>query len=93
MFGIQFVDPAPLPTAGEAFMRALPVFILFVAMPEVAAAHWGHVGELAGHGHLIAVGAGLTAAVIAALLGKKKLEEQSRECEVEEEGEPEQAGA
>ena len=72
-------------------MRALPLFLSLIALPETASAHWGHLGELAGHGHWVAVGAGFSAAVLAALLGKKKLKEESDETDAE--GEPETAGA
>ena len=43
---------------------------VFAAFP--AHAHWGHVGELAGHGHLIAIGAAAAAAAIAAALALTK---------------------
>ena len=36
-------------------------------LPVPALAHWGHLGELAGHGHLVAVGLG--AVVVAGLAG------------------------
>lgn len=34
--------------------------------PMTALAHWGHLGELAGHGHLVAAGLAAAAAVAAA---------------------------
>ncbi|MGC6452810.1 MAG: DUF6732 family protein [Candidatus Puniceispirillaceae bacterium] len=43
-------------------------------LPVPAFAHWGHLGELAGHGHLIAVGLGALAVIGAAglaVLGKE----------------------
>ncbi|MGB7285932.1 MAG: DUF6732 family protein [Salaquimonas sp.] len=63
-----------------------------------ADAHLGHLGELAGHGHWVALGAGLTAAAIAALVAKKKLDDQKNDqpCDGQEddgECEPETAGA
>ena len=36
-------------------------------LPVPALAHWGHLGELAGHGHLVAVGLGAVA--VAGLAG------------------------
>ena len=36
-------------------------------LPAPALAHWGHLGELAGHGHLVAVGLGAVA--VAGLAG------------------------
>ena len=35
-----------------------------VMFPSQGMAHWGHVGELAGHGHLIAVGLGAAAVIV-----------------------------
>ena len=46
--------------------------VFFCASAEVTHAHWGHVGELAGHGHWIAVGAVVIAGALAGLLGKSK---------------------
>jgi Family of unknown function (DUF6732) len=58
-------------------MRYLPAFAVFVfacASATPVFAHLGHVGELAGHSHWIAIGAsGIAAAigVAVALAGKK----------------------
>lgn len=66
--------------------------ILFFASPVFA--HGGHLGELAGHGHLIGwgliAGAGLLAAAIARL-GKKPDEISDDEPLDDTEGEPEAA--
>jgi hypothetical protein len=43
------------------------VTMLFGGMSG-ALAHWGHLGELAGHGHLIGAAFGAAAAVLAAAL-------------------------
>ena len=74
-------------------MRALSSLILLFAGAGQAQAHLGHVGELAGHSHWVAVGAAVTAAAIAAWLGKRKLDAEDAEAEqaAEEDGEP--AGA
>ena len=74
-------------------MRALSSLILLFAGTGQAQAHLGHVGELAGHSHWVAVGAAVTAAAIAAWLGKRKLDAEDAEAEqaAEEDGEP--AGA
>lgn len=66
--------------------------LLFFTSPVFA--HGGHLGELAGHGHLIGwglmAGAGLLAAAIGRL-GKKPDEEADEELLEETEGEPEAA--
>jgi len=61
--------------AKDATMKIPGIFVIVSAaaigalslLPLPALAHWGHLGELAGHGHMIA--AGLGAAVIAGLAG------------------------
>jgi hypothetical protein len=50
-------------------MRAL-LFAIPLLVPATAHAHLGHLGELAGHSHWLAIGAGVSAAAIAALLAK-----------------------
>lgn len=67
-------------------MRTL--FFLFAsALP--ASAHLGHVGEVAGHSHWIAVGAGVAIAAIGAWIGKRKLDAEADK----ENGETSEAGA
>ncbi len=72
-----------------------PLFFLltcFLVLTEGAYAHWGHVGELSGHGHWIAVGAVVVAGALAGLIGKLKEDgeaEEDAEGETDElEGEP-----
>ncbi len=58
--------------------------------PAPAFAHWGHVGELAGHGHLIGLGALVGAAALAEALRrarKKNKDNEEEELEMEPEGE------
>ena len=74
-------------------MRAYLVITLFLAGSGQAHAHLGHVGEVAGHSHWVAVGAAVTAAVIAAWLGKRKLDAEETEAEQAMEEEGEAAGA
>ena len=51
---------------------------LLMLSPSIAMAHWGHLGELAGHGHLVAVGlAGVIGLAIAGLAATKRSETQS----------------
>ena len=73
--------------------RLMLLSICFCAMPQNALAHWGHVGELAGHGHLLGFGALVGAAALAAALRKpRKAEDADTEADIEEEiegeGEP-----
>jgi hypothetical protein len=48
--------------------------MVFADMPA-AMAHWGHLGELAGHGHLAGLALGAAAAVMAAALVAKGRDE------------------
>lgn len=57
----------------------------FVMSAQPAYAHWGHVGEVAGHGHWIAIGAGMGAAALAAWLARGR---KSKE-DVQETADPE----
>lgn len=75
-------------------MRVLFMFGILLAYPGLAFAHIGHLGEVAGHSHWIALGAGLAAAAIAALLGKKTQEtEASSEDDTEADDVAEPSGA
>ena len=76
-------------------MRHLLAATSFIFTPLPAYAHLGHFGELAGHGHWVALGAGLTAAMLAALLAKKKREAelQADEEETQDDTAGEPAGA
>ena len=65
-------------------MMRFVVFLLWIVSPTPALAHWGHLGELAGHSHWIAGGAMIAAAVLAAVL---KGSETEAEAEDEAEGE------
>ena len=52
-----------------------PALITIILTPASAQAHWGHLGELVGHGHWIA--AGLAAAVAVAGLAITRPREES----------------
>ena len=43
-----------------------PALTTIILAPASAQAHWGHLGELAGHGHWIAAGLAAAAAVAVA---------------------------
>lgn len=64
-------------------MRAFMCFPFLILLPSSAFAHWGHVGEFAGHGHWVAVGAGMVGAALAAFLGKKSSDEVSEDDDVD----------
>ena len=74
-------------------MRAFLSLTLLLGGFGQAHAHLGHVGELAGHSHWVAVGAAATAAAIAAWLGKRKLDAEDAEAEQTIEDDGEAAGA
>ena len=64
------------------------------AMTGVAQAHIGHIGELAGHGHWIGVGALIGAAALAAALARGRkagVKKEADEAEENAEDEPEMA--
>ena len=67
----------------------LAVLLALTAGPALA--HIGHLGEVAGHGHWIALG-GIALAGAIALLGNRKKSEDAKPEEdatdIEEEGEP-----
>ena len=56
--------PHLLPTR-QTLTATAAIMAIALLNPAVAMAHWGHLGELAGHGHLVA--AGLAAAAVAAV--------------------------
>ena len=59
---------------------------LFVA-PLPALAHVGHLGEVAGHGHWIALGGIAIAGAIALWGGRKKADEDTEEATPEDDNE------
>ena len=66
-------------------------FILFIALaPAPALAHPGHIADLAGHAHWVALGATLAAAALAAALAKaKRSEDAGNKARDEPEGDAE----
>jgi hypothetical protein len=62
---------------------AITVGAALTAAP--ARAHPGHLGELAGHGHWIALAAGVIAALLAATLARLPKDKTANEASVEEE--------
>ena len=59
--------------------------MVFGGVPT-ALAHWGHLGELAGHGHLAGLALGAAAAVMAAALVMKGRDEAGRDEAGRDEG-------
>ena len=64
--------------------------MVFGGVPA-ALAHWGHLGELAGHGHLAGLALGAAAAVMAAALVVKGRDEAGRDEAGRDEGAGDQA--
>ena len=68
------------------YLFPLTCFVLWVPLPALA--HIGHVAEVAGHGHLVAVGAVVAAAVIGGLIAKIP---KKQDVETEAENDPDGA--
>jgi hypothetical protein len=72
----------------KSFLKTIPFLTVLSCLGTPAQAHWGHVGELAGHAHLLGVGAlAAAAALAAALLLPENEEEADEEMDAEAEGE------
>ena len=69
--------------------NALAIAVVPLLTPGTALAHAGHVAEVAGHAHWVALGAALAAGAIAAALAAsgKKAKTDDAEPDVETEGE------
>lgn len=63
------------------FHRAI-LFLVLSATP--AAAHFGHLGEVAGHAHWVALGAVVAAAGFAAAVARGRRPEKDAEAEQDE---------
>ena len=68
--------------------RLLPLTCVILCAPLPALAHIGHVAEVAGHGHLVAVGAMVAAAVLGGLIVKAPKEQ---DIDAETENDPDSA--
>ena len=55
-----------------------PALTTIILAPASAQAHWGHLGELAGHGHWIAAGLAAAAAVAVAGLAITRPREERK---------------
>lgn len=64
--------------------QAALCFSAIAGMATPARAHLGHMGELAGHGHLAGVAAIGAAAAIAAALAVRKLKKKARQKSAEQ---------
>jgi hypothetical protein len=64
-----------------------PALTTIILAPASAQAHWGHLGELAGHGHWIAAGLAAAAAVAVAGLA---ITRPRKECEATDEAVPDE---
>lgn len=67
-------------------MRILLFFVSLI-LPTQAFAHLGHLGELAGHSHWIALGAGAVAIAIAGLVAKGEKDKEESDENIGEETE------
>jgi hypothetical protein len=77
----------------DKMMRVI-LTILTLLYPGIALAHIGHIGELAGHGHWIALGAlGLAAGVAAIAKGKRKDPEAEADADESDEADAEPEAA
>lgn len=65
-----------------------PALTTIILAPASAQAHWGHLGELAGHGHWIAAGFAAAAAVAVAGLA---ITRPRKESEATDEAVPDEA--
>ena len=72
--------------------RLLPLTCVILCAPLPAVAHIGHVAEVAGHGHLVAIGAMVAAVVLGGLIVKApKSQDKDEEAENDPDGAEEDA--
>ncbi|MEM9331711.1 MAG: DUF6732 family protein [Pseudomonadota bacterium] len=67
-------------------MKILVLTIAFaISLVSAAHAHWGHLGDIAGHSHWIGVGAVVVAGALAGVIGLLKDKEDDEEADHPEE--------
>ena len=64
-----------------------PALTTIILAPASAHAHWGHLGELAGHGHWIAAGLAAAAAVAGLAITRPRKESEATDEAVPDEAE------
>ena len=64
-----------------------PALTTIILAPASALAHWGHLGELAGHGHWIAAGLAAAAAVAGLAITRPRKESEATDEAVPDEAE------
>ena len=64
-----------------------PALTTIILAPASAQAHWGHLGELAGHGHWIAAGLAAAAAVAGPAITRPREESEAADETVPDEAE------
>ena len=64
-----------------------PALTTIILAPASAQAHWGHLGELAGHGHWIAAGLVAAAAVAGLAITRPRKESEATDEAVPDEAE------
>ncbi|MEP3265335.1 MAG: DUF6732 family protein [Hyphomicrobiales bacterium] len=74
-------------------MRTTLFIVCTFVLASPAFAHIGHVGEVAGHGHIIVIGATIAAGLLAGLIAKgakesTKIEPEAEKAQADAELEP-----
>ena len=64
-----------------------PALTTIILAPASAQAHWGHLGELAGHGHWIAAGLAAAVAVAGLAITRPRKESEATDKAVHDEAE------
>ena len=64
-----------------------PALTTIILAPASAQAHWGHLGELAGHGHWIAAGLAAAVAVAGLAITRSRKEREATDEAVPDEAE------
>ena len=64
-----------------------PALTTIILAPASAQAHWGHLGELAGHGHWIAAGLAAAVAVAGLAITRPRKESEATDDAVPDEAE------
>ena len=64
-----------------------PALTTIILAPASAQAHWGHLGELAGHGHWIAAGLAAAVAVVGLAITRPRKESKATDEAVPDEAE------
>ena len=72
-------------TSLQVITGSAPALTTIILAPASAQAHWGHLGELAGHGHWIANGLAAAAAVAGLAITRPRKESEATDAAVPDE--------